>query len=516
MPTFGAIDVGSNALRLKVVGAESPDRIEERASVRVPVRLGHGVFLTHRLDPQAVDEAVRAFVGFAEQLAQHGVSAYRAVATSAMREAQDRWQLVDRVRRESGLELEVISGVEEARLVRLALLQAMPEAGQGTSLLLDLGGGSLELSLLESGRLAWSTSLELGTVRLMEAFLDTGAVHDDQLSLIDEYTLRLLDEALPALRGRRFTRVLGSGGNLEALAEVLPASPEAGTPPTPVLDATALASFAAALARRSVEERVRELGVRRDRAEVIFPAAVILSHLSARLNLRRILVPGAGLRDGLLRELVARHFLAWDERDSDQVALDAARRLGARYAFHASHAEQVRRLSTAVFDDLQPLHRLARRDRLLLEVGALLHDIGDYVAYDRHHKHSAYLVENSEIAGLADAERRVVACLARYHRKSVPQVKHETFRALEVPDQRRVRWLVPLLRLADALDREHLARVESLEARVDRDRVLLRLYSPHDCALERWTLAAKSGYFQEVYGMRVETELRPSGLGRRD
>ncbi|MCK6530909.1 HD domain-containing protein [Myxococcota bacterium] len=514
MPTFAAIDVGSNAIRLKVVGAESPDRIEERASVRVPVRLGHNVFLTHRLDPRAVDEAVRAFAVFAEHLAQHDVSAYRAVATSAMREAQDRWLLVDRVRRESGLDLEVIGGVEEARLVRLALLQAMPVAGQGTSLLLDLGGGSLELSLLESGRLAWSTSLELGTVRLMEAFLDSGAVHDDQLSLIDEYTLRLLDEALPALRGRRFTRVLGSGGNLEALAEVLPATP--GTEPTPAIDATALAAFAAALARRSVEDRVRELGVRRDRAEVIFPAAVILSHLSARLDLRRILVPGAGLRDGLLRELVARHFLAWDERDSDQVALDAARRLGARYAFHASHAEQVRRLSTAVFDDLQPLHRLARRDRLLLEVGALLHDIGDYVAYDRHHKHSAYLVENSEIAGLADAERRVVACLARYHRKSVPQAKHDTFRALDTPDQRRVRWLVPLLRLADALDREHLSRVESLEARVERDRVLLRLYSPHDCALERWTLAAKSGYFQEVYGLRVDTEVVPTGLARRD
>ncbi len=472
--------------------------------MRAPVRLGREVFLTQRLEAHVVEEALEAFVTFAQTLREWKVIEVRAVATSALREAQDRWLLVERVRQETGIELEVISGAEEARLVRLALLAAAPRARKGSSLLLDLGGGSLELSLLREGKVEWTTSLELGTVRLMEAFLDGGPAGSEQVHLLEEYTDRLLEEALPHLRGHHFDRVLGSGGNLEALAEILPIAARSEGTAGPVLDASGLPSLALSLARQTVEERMTLFGIRRDRAEVLLPAAVILSRLCHSLELEAVEVPGAGLRDGVLREIIARHFRVWDEEEAEEAALNGALRLGHHYAFHQAHAEKVSSLAVSLFDALKAHHSLGRRERLILRVGAMLHDIGDFVNYDRHHKHSAYLIENSDIPGFSDTERFMVSCLARYHRKTLPTARHDTFRELPQEDQRRVRWLVPLLRIADALDREHLSRVEKVGIKVDKDRLRLTLHSPHDCALEKWTLEAKADFFEEVYGLKVE------------
>ena len=519
MARFAAIDIGSNAMRLRIVEAElSADDAttalapREVLAMRAPVRLGREVFLTGVLTPLAISSAMDALCSFREAMDEAKVDQYRAVATSAVREAKNGSLFVERARREAGVEVEVIEGVEEARLVQLAVRRKLPLEGN-RALLIDIGGGSTELTILDRGELRASQSLPMGTVRLLEAFLEGDqAVDVRHTRILGEYVERLLTKLVPTSLWANPDIVVATGGNIDTLAALCPDREAART----AVDVTAMQRLVVRLSSMSVAERAATFSLRPDRADTIVPASHILLHLARHFAHTSILAPGVGLKEGVLGELSERFHAVWSQGGEEDGISKACLRLGRRYQFDETHAVTVARLATQLFDDLSDLHRLGSRARLLLKASAILHDIGDFVRYEAHHKHSGYIIEHSEIMGISPAERSVVGNVARYHRKSFPDPSHANFRELSRDDRAIVRSLAAMLRLADALDREHLSKVSAVRAVVTNGRLRLAVEGQTDRELEEWTIARKAGLFRAVFDLDVDivdaTIARPLSL----
>ena len=521
MPRFAALDVGSNALRLRVVEAEAPNAgahqltllprdgglpggWREIATQRAAVRLGSEVFLSGKLAPSSIGEACAALREFRVVMDAAKIDAYRATATSAVREASNGATLIERSRRETGIELEIIEGVEEARLVQLAVTRRVPLQDK-RALLVDVGGGSTELTVLERGQSAFSMSLPVGTVRLIETFLKAGGpMSVEQAHLVGEMVDRALVEAAAHLE-HPFDLVIGTGGNIDTLAELCPGAPVPATKGSLTVDVAAMRALFAKLSALSPNERRDRYGLRPDRADTIIPASAILLRIAAVARTGVIVAPGVGLKDGILEELVDKHFHVWDTVREAQSVIDACTRLGRRYGFDEAHGARVAGFAGVLFDDMQKVHAFGERERLLLRAAAILHDIGDFVRYDGHHKHSYYLVQHSDIMGLSPDERAIVANIARYHRKSPPDASHPNFRELDKEARSKVRALAAILRIADALDREHRGKVDGVRAVVDRGkgRLFLFLQGDRERELEEWTVRAKSELLRDVFDLDV-------------
>jgi exopolyphosphatase/guanosine-5'-triphosphate,3'-diphosphate pyrophosphatase len=252
-------------------------------------------------------------------------------------------------------------------------------------------------------------------------------------------------------------------------------------------------------------ERKDAFALRPDRADTIVPAAAIFLRVADLFKATAIVAPGVGLKEGILEELIDKYFHVWDAEGEAQTVLTGCARLGRRYQFDEAHGTLVSNLAGQLFDDLREVHSMGDRDRLLLRAAAMLHDIGDFVRYDGHHKHSYYLILHSDLMGLTPEERAIVANVARYHRKSTPDPSHPNFRDLDKDARGRVRELAAILRVADALDREHLGKIEGVQAAVDahKRKVVLHVLGREDRELEEWTVLAKADLFREVYGLDV-------------
>lgn len=504
MPRLAAIDVGSNALRLRIVDVERPSsdgplRATELVARRAPVRLGHDVFITGRLRTGVISSAIEALAGFRAEIAEARVDAQRAVATSAVREAENGDVFVERAQREAGVSLEIIEGVEEARLVQLAVSRRVRLAGK-RALLIDIGGGSTELSLLEGDELRASQSLPVGTVRLLESFLEEGApVDEPHMELLREYVARALAETQRELRGCGVDLVAATGGTIETLSALCPAGGD-----EPGIDVRRLGKLIRELASVGVKERMKRWGLREDRADTILPAALVLEQLVEGRGKSHVLAPNTGLRDGILEDLADAHFARRSPGGEDDAVIRACLRLGRPYSFDEEHGLHVARLAGRLFDDLQKLHRLDARDRTLLRAASVLHDVGDFIRYDGHHKHSWYIIQHSDLMGVTPKERSVVANVARYHRKSFPDPSHDNFRELDKPDRAKVRALAAILRLADALDREHRQKVADVRGEIRGDKLRLEVDGVRDKALELWTVARKAELFRMVFALELE------------
>jgi exopolyphosphatase/guanosine-5'-triphosphate,3'-diphosphate pyrophosphatase len=315
---------------------------------------------------------------------------------------------------------------------------------------------------------------------------------------------RALVEALPTLSKTSFESFVGTGGNIDTLADLCPARGGAFGFPR-AIDVGAMRALFAKMIKMSAADRRSEFNLRPDRADTIIPAAALLLRLAEVFKMGAIVAPGVGLKEGILVELADKHFQVWDTAQEAQAVLQACERLGHRYRFDEAHGQLVSKLAGQLFDDLRDLHGYKERERLLLRAAALLHDIGDFVRYDGHHKHSFYLIQNSDIIGLTPDERAIVANIARYHRKSPPDPSHPNFRDLQKEARGKVRSLAAILRIADALDREHLGKVKSVRARVDshKGKLLLVVEGDEDRELEEWTVRAKSELLRDVFDLDV-------------
>jgi exopolyphosphatase/guanosine-5'-triphosphate,3'-diphosphate pyrophosphatase len=460
---LAAIDAGSNAFRLIIAAVRSSDDWEIVESFRAPVRLGHSAFTTGKFDRKTLREAAAAFRQFRRRMDRHGVAAYRAVATSAAREALNRHILVNRIGHLAKINLEVISGEEEARLVRVATLRTLRNLDP-PRFILDLGGGSLELSELRKGVLQASIGLPLGTVRLMEAFGIQGAIHEPAAEDLRLHVLSVLRSALPNRPRSTTALAVSCGGNAETLAGLAP-GPRVGGLGT--LNTRLLGDRLLQILRLDVEERMNLFGVRRDRAEVMGVAAIVLVTVARWLRVRFMITPRVGVREGLVYELAAAQMAppapTPEQRKDAQVMIAGAESFACRVHCNLKHGEQVRRLALQLFDQLWPYHHLDFELRTVLEAGATLHDSGHLIHRKAHHRHGEYLVRNSKIPGLRGWAKNMTGCLVRYHNgKSEPSAAHKLFASLDRERRKQVRILAGMLRLAERLESDHHQAIAGL------------------------------------------------------
>lgn len=486
-PVLAAIDVGTNAVRLELARPDPEGSLETLHQERDPVRPGEGVFATGFMPQETADRLLSTLRRYAALCRRHKARV-RAVATSAMREARNREAIVERVREEAGIELEVVSGKEEARLICLGVLHGKPPDAR--SLLVDIGGGSTEVAIATGERPEELWSLPLGAVRLTELFGASGSVPPKQLRLmrgfVSESLRKTLPEPLPAL-----PRVaLGSSGTINAVVGYASGD---GSASATVRQLTRAADTLAAL---SPQRRRKRFDPRR--ADIIVSGAVILETVARHLGVEAVTVVNRGLRDGILVDLLHRH-----EGTQHANLANAALTLGRRFFLDEKHARQVAKLALGLFDGLAALHQLPLSVRPYLEVAALLHDIGYAVNRERHHKHTYYLLHHADLPGLADRERELVARVARYHRRSPPELAHSGMEGLSAPEARTVRKLATLLRVANALDRGHQQLIRKLKATLGREAVTLHLTTRQPVDLELWSAEREAEFFRRVFGKRL-------------
>lgn len=505
--SFAAIDVGSNAMRLKIVEVRGDGAVEPIYQCRAPVRLGHEVFLTGFLAEEAIQKAIEAFGEFRDVLKRSKVHSTRAIATSATREAINGDNFVKRIYSSSGIQLERISGGEEARLVQIAVTRKI-NLHDKIALVIDIGGGSVEFDVIDHGSIVYSNSLRLGTVRLCETFLRTDTISDLQVLLLKAYMEQLLETTLDAINTYKIDLVLGTGGNVEEVGrQIGMAEMEGNGFPEDVrfIPLRDFQRFVKEISKQSVGERIKRYDMRADRADVILPASLVLTEvLSNVVGARGLYAANVGLKDGVLAEMVDRFRNSWDTTLEEGEILKAATALGHKYQFHVGHAQQVRYLAELLFDRLQPLHQLARESRMLLRVAATLHEIGGYINSSAHHKHSYYLISNSEVVGLHPQQLELIANIARYHRKAFPnEQKHAHFQAFSYADKERVTKLAAILRIADALDHQHKSVVQGVKVNIRDDAIEIDAQSLDACLLENWHLQEKGRLFTHTFGLAV-------------
>lgn len=499
-PILAAIDVGTNAVRLELARRLSDGSLETLHQERDPVRPGEGVFRTGSIPKEVANRLLSTLRRYGA-LCRRYHAQVRAVATSALREAKNREEIVRRARDEAGLKLEVISGLEEARLICFGVLHGKPPKSR--SLCVDIGGGSTEVASALGDRPVALWSVALGAVRLTELFETTRRTSTKQLKLLRGYAREAVGETLPSRIPYMPLTALGSSGTINAVVSFAAAE---GT-------AHATARQLTRAVDRLVEMTPSERRNRFDpkRAEIIVAGAVILEAVVQHLGLDSVTAVQRGLRDGILVDLIRRKEL----REDDSSMADAARGLGERFRYDAHHSKQVCRLALTLFDDLASVHRLPAAARPLLEVAALLHDVGNTVSYHRHHKHTYYLINNAEIPGLPDRERELVARVARYHRRTDPDFSHTGMEGLSPAEARFVRGASTILRLADSLDRSHRQIISRVRGVPSAASVSIWVEARQPVDLELWDAQHEAPLFRRVFGKKLLLQVKRSGTKRR-
>jgi exopolyphosphatase/guanosine-5'-triphosphate,3'-diphosphate pyrophosphatase len=425
----------------------------------------------------------------------------RAVATSAVREARNRRSFLSLLTRESGLSVDVIAGAEEARLVSLAVRARIPALDEGRHVVMDVGGGSAEVILVVDGEVERAQSFDVGAVRLIR---HVGEPHGPAFLRVAR---RVVESFRPAVR-----EVLGphapkhfaaTGGNIETVAGIL-GERDGGAEPVDAVPVPALEALVDRMAGMTPPQRMRAWGLKADRADVILPACLVYLSFAKEAGAKRILVPHVGLRDSVAVDLL----LGAEARDArvrlERERVASALALGRKFHFHEGHARQTARLALRIFDRVAGLEGLEREDRDLLEIAAILHDIGIVVSPIKHHKHTAYLVRESELAGVTPEEQELIAQIARYHRRGLPRTSHPEYAALPARDRRRVALLAGILRLADALDRDRARPLEDVVVRLRAGGVQIHLRGSGDRLLEVWAAEHKKDLFEREFGREVE------------
>ena len=515
---FAAIDVGSNSVRCLIAERGDDGQLQVIDDLKDQPRLARGLAGTGRLSDVAMDRAIAAMGRMLQAAERRGAARVALVATSAVRDAANGAAFADRVKRELGIPLEVISGETEARLAFLSVREHFAIV-RGRSVVVDIGGGSVELVLAIGGLVEHAISLPFGAVRMTEQYLAAGADPAAGVRKLRAAVRARLRKAVPA-REWAAARVFGSGGTFTNAARVAAGRETGGVPEHTHGSALSLSKMERVLewlTALDVEQRRKVVGLNPERADIIVAGLAVAVETLEHFGAATVTVSAFGLREGLLIHLATPDGVETPDKGR------ALRRFADKCRTDRRHVEQVLRLSRTLYDALGKRLGCTPADWPLLEAAALLHDVGQLVSYKGHHKHSYHLILHAESLPYPPEDRRLIAIISRYHRKRTPTKKHPEFAALSATDKDRVRRLAALLRLADGLDRGHVAAVEKLRLRQLPGRLLVEAtptLAGTDLTLELWGGKRKADLLETLLGARVDVrapslEAKPAAKRRR-
>ena len=499
---IAAIDIGTNSVHLVIARPVAGGAPEVVMREKFPVRLGSGGRDMKQLTPEAVARAIEALSRF-RRLADAHDATIVAVATSAVREAENQRHFIAAARDQAGVAVKVISGVEEARLIHLGALSAVPAADQ-RHLVIDIGGGSTEFALGKCTSPELVRSLKLGHIRLTDRFFPDGVLTKTAVDECRRYVRAFLAPAAREIREARFEVVIGCSGTIENLARM--AAVESGDAPRTVDNLvltrhglrTVIRSL---LAADDASTRARTPGLDAHRADVIVGGAILLRQIFKSLDIDELVVSPAALREGVVLDQLRRQ-----SSTTDVLHRSSVEAVARRYEEDLTHASHATDLALGLFDALEALHGYGDAERNVLEAAGLLHNVGRFIAHAAHHKHSYYLIRHSEhLAGFNEHELELIAQVARYHRKSNPRPKHAEFAALDDADRQRVRVLAGVLRVAIGLDRTYQRAVRGVSVALgDELTIELAVAADLDVELEVFTARERTGLLELALDKRVD------------
>jgi exopolyphosphatase/guanosine-5'-triphosphate,3'-diphosphate pyrophosphatase len=499
MPRYAAIDIGSNSVRM-LAAETAPGRATRiLAAERQVTRLGAGVFLDGRIPPETIDLVCEDLARMAQVYRKLDVVGVRAVATSALRDASNQQEFLERASQVLGTPVEIISGQEEARLIHQGVEARWPQPDK-RALIVDVGGGSAEVILADHGVLSEAFSKPLGAVRLTEVFLKSDPPSPLELHRMHEYIEEKLATPLRRIGAGPFDRVIATSATAAAIVCAVNRVRRSRRDEADRLKASIaqIRRFYREICDGDLAARRKIVGIGPKRAELIVAGTAVFLRVLELFHQPSLHYSAAGVRDGIIADLTARGVgreLSMLNRDQRRAVELMAR----RYGVQVPHARKVADLARRLFESLQSLHRLPPAFGKLLEAAAYLHDIGHYVSDTAHHKHSYYLVINSDLPGFTDTERQMIALLCRYHRRTMPVPRHSPFQTLDPEARRAILLLTPLLRIADSLDRSHEQRVSDLQVQLRNASVAIALESGQDTDLEMWAAERVADSFRETY-----------------
>jgi exopolyphosphatase / guanosine-5'-triphosphate,3'-diphosphate pyrophosphatase len=506
---IAAIDIGTNSIHMIVVEIRPDLSFVVIDREKEMVRLGAGGLDGRALTPEAMHSALQVLSKFRRLAESHQVDEVIAVATSATREAENGGEFLRNVTQQTDIRPRVISGTEEARLIHQAAVYGATHSGE-TAVVVDIGGGSVEVTRGVGSAVDVGRSFKLGVIRLTERFVKSDPlVRRDERKLvrhIDAEIGRYLDQIARA----GFDRVIGTSGTILSLGSVAIASdgrPPGGTLRNRRVPAKQIRRLRKELGSLELEKRLRVPGLEPRRADLAVAGAILLDEILRRLGASDLTLCDLSLREGLVLDYIARHRreIAQADRYPD-VRRRSVFELAERCNVSPEHAQQVARLAVALFDQTRAVHGLTDREREWLEYSAILHDIGVHISYERHHKHSFYLIRNGQLRGFEPEEIETIALIARYHRQATPKRRHEGFGDLKRRRRRAVRTLAAILRLAESLDRSHSQVVGALDLHDRGDDDLLQVRASGDAELELWSAARHAAPFEQMTGKPLRIE----------
>ena len=511
---LAALDIGTNSFHLIVVSVLPSGNFEIIDREKEVIRLSEGnIGDIKTIQPQSMERAIEAINRF-KKIADSHNAIMRATATSAVREALNKNDFIAAVQKRTGVEIEVISGLEEARLIYLGILKAVPVFNI-KSLSVDIGGGSTEFIVGENGKICYSNSLKLGAVRLTQRFFPDYVLTNERIEQAKKWVEGVITPIVSSIKSQNVELFVGSSGTIMNIGMMLQAAKGEGNKENPILNnfeftADDLFEIEGKILRKKTAETRKTIpGVEEKRVDIIPAGVIIISTIFKLLKIKKMIISDYALREGIILDSMDKYDIGGDGTKLHNIRFESIKQLAESSKYDSKHCYFVSKLALKLFDQLSELHNLNENAREFLEAASILHDIGYHISHAQHHRHTYYIIRNSSILGFNNTEIEMIANVARYHRKSHPKKSHEGYNTLSENQQKIVKQLSAILRIVDALDRTHNSSVIDFTTTISPNKVTIKLHAAEKMEVELWSLERRKALFEELFHRKICVKVQP-------
>lgn len=508
-PIISAIDVGTNSFHMVTTSVNHRGMLKIISRDKEMVRLGQSPRDMKYLTEEAMQRGVDTLKRFAK-IAQSENAKIRAVATSAVREAKNKDEFINRVKQETDIDIEVVSGAEEGRLIYIGVMHALP-VFQNNTLVIDIGGGSTETVVGLKGEIKYVKSEKIGTIRMTKRFFDDGNSNKESISECLDYIKGEWTPVMKKISEIGFDVAVGTSGTIHTLAKMTLAMKDEPIPDVLnglIIPTSEMLEVIEKIKKAGSTSKRKDLpGMEDKRADIILGGALIIEHAIRKLNIEKMLISPYALREGIVFNTVEKNRSLQQFRNLSYLRYETIHNLARRFHIELKHAEHVRNIALQIYDDLQDLHGFTGHCREILEAASLLHDAGYHISHDKHHKHSYYLIMHADMPGFTNDEAEIIANVARYHRKSHPKQKHDNFKKLSDEKKNRVKILGGILRIAEGIDRRQMQIVHSVRANIKNGIIDIELYSSgqeKNPDIELWGAKRRKPLLEEALNKEIK------------
>ncbi len=506
---LAALDIGTNSFHLIVVSVSSTGNFEIIDREKEVIRLSEGnIGDIKEITVDSTNRAISAINRFNKIAESHGAS-LRATATSAVRESLNKNEFLEDIFNSTGVQIEVISGLEEARLIHLGILKAVPVFDL-ESLSIDIGGGSTEFIVGNKGEIKYSNSLKLGAVRLTQRFFPDYILTDEKINEARKWVEGVITPVISNIKSKNIEAIVGSSGTILNIGMMISALQGAEKGENPILnnfefsvnDLREIETLV--LSKKTPKERKSIAGLEEKRIDIIPAGVIIISEILKKLEAKKLIISDYALREGIILDSMDKLGICEGKSKLHNIRIESVKQLAESSKYDFEHCYNVAKLSVKLFDQLVALGQIDETGREYLEAASILHDIGYHISHSKHHKHSYYMIRNSSILGFNDTEIEIIANIARYHRKSHPKKLHEGFNKLSEINKELVKKLSGILRVTDAFDRTHKSKIIEFKTSVNEDSVIIELHGlTENPEVELWSFDRRKSLFEEVFNRKI-------------